>query len=234
MRERAGQRLQLLAADRAARAGADRGRALRRRDHALRRRPGRAPTASAIGRSRVVSPGSRGGRRQGRADGRRCRTCASSIDRDAIARYGINASQVLDVVQTMGGRRSARCSRAAALRICRCGSPPRIAQRCRAASGSCKVADPQRPADPALAARRDPRRGGPGADQPREHPPAHHRRGQRPRPRPRELRRRRRSARSRRKVKLPPGYCDRVGRAVREPAARVARGWPSSCRSRCC
>ena len=47
--------------------------------------------------------------------------------------------------------------------------------------------------------------------------------GQRPRPRHRQLRRRGAAAVAA-EVKLPPGYCDRVGRPVRAPAARRRRG----------
>ena len=46
----------------------------------------------------------RGGRCQAGADRWAPAICALKIRRDEIARYGINASQVLDVVQTIGGR----------------------------------------------------------------------------------------------------------------------------------
>ena len=56
----------------------------------------------------------------------------------------------------------------------------------------------------AAGARRD--GGRPGADQPREGPAPHHGGGQRARPRHRRLRRPRRRPRSQREVRLPPGY----------------------------
>ena len=101
------------------------------------------------------------------------------IKRDEIARYGINASQVLDVVQTMGGRevgevlegqrRFALQARFIAIRAER--GPDREPQGRR----------PEGPADPVVAAGGPDRGGWPRANQPREHPPAHRDGGQRAR-----------------------------------------------------
>ena len=109
------------------------------------------------------------------------------IDRQAIARYGINAADVLDVVETIGGRE---------LGVVLEGQKRFVLQ---ARFGDEVRADLERlrdlrvvaPAEAGAAPRSDspgPTRrysrieDGPGTDQPRPHQPADQRRGQRPRP----------------------------------------------------
>jgi cobalt-zinc-cadmium resistance protein CzcA len=137
------------------------------------------------------------------------------IDRRAIARHGINAAEVLEVVATVGGREVGvvlEGQRRFALTV-RFGPPgARYDRRDQGAEGPLTGGG----ADPARRARDDRRRGRPRADQPRGRQAAGHRRAQRARPRSRWLRRRR-PARGRGLGRGPARLLHRLGRAVREP-----------------
>ena len=144
--------LQLLAAHRAARAGADLGRALGRRRAPLRRRPAAARRTRRTRSSRCCAS-CRGPRTSRPSRPRGCRCCACASTGEAIARYGINADDVLD-----GGRDWsaaspwARCSRGSGASPCRCAST-RGARRPRAhprpAGGSARRATAGRRGSPA-------------------------------------------------------------------------------------
>ena len=127
------------------------------------------------------------------------------IDRQAIARHGLNVADVQDVIETAVGGKVAteiyegerrfqavvRCPSGCAIRSTRSAPSPLTA--------------PARRAGAARSLAEDPGERRPGAGQPRDGEAPHRGRHQRRGPRPRRLRRRTAAA-HRREVKLPAGY----------------------------
>ena len=195
----------------------------------------RRSKAKAAEIERVVEGDPRGGRRRRPSRSRACRCSGSSVDTEALSRYGVPAEA--------GARR--RQGRRAASRSARSSSPG-DASRWSSGSPMAYRDDPnaleqdphpdrERAAAPAHPAR-PPR----GDRRPLDHPArvgraADHRPGQRPGPRHRLVRRGGPGA-DRPRGEAPDRLHDRVGRPVREPAAgreaalhrRAARPWPSS------
>jgi hypothetical protein len=148
------------------------------------------------------------------------------VDREAIARLGMNATDVLDAVETLGGtHRRPRWSRDDSASRFRCDSPRRSAWMRRASRrSSWRV--PAAARCPSIRSLGRVRRGGAAPGEPRERPAAPHHRGQRAgawtsrpsSPRPRRHHRRGRG---------PQGLRARLGRPVREPRRGLGPARPA-------
>ena len=151
------------------------------------------------------------------------RNCASQIDRQRVARYGINVRDVQDVIEmAIGGTPiSTRLRGRAALRH---HGALRRARRAPIAGAIGNILVPTRDggrgaAVPAGATSRS--SNGASIIARRENQPPDLRAHQHPRPRPGQLRRARRRSGSRAAVKLPAGLRRGLGRPVRKPRARA-------------
>ena len=149
------------------------------------------------------------------------------IRRDEIARYGINASQVLDVVQAMGGRAVGEVLEGQRRFDIQVRFTAGVTQRHRE-DPDAEGRRPPGPHDSAVAARRHRRRRGTGADHPREHPSANRRGGERPRHRPRQFRRGRAAGR-----RQSGDAADRATTWSTAASSRTCSGRRSGCCSWC-
>ena len=229
-----GTRLLAHAADRDAVQRADRGRALRRRDQALRRRP-----RDDCARRARRSPGP-SARVPGAADVKLEQTAGLPVlrvrvDRDALRpATGFHVGDVLDTVEAIAVRQGRGDVFEGQRRFPLAGAPGRRGRRLDARGPrDVPVASSARARSIPLGQLADISvEDGPAQISREIGPPAHRRRGQRARPRPRVVRRGRASG-GREGRAAARRLLRRVGRAVREPPSGQRAGCRWSCRSRC-
>ena len=115
------------------------------------------------------------------------------VEPERIARYGINAADVMTVVETLGGAEATQILEGQRRFTAWSWFPESVRRDTRRPSATLLVSAPGGERVPARLAGPHRGAGGAGGDQPRERLPPHRRGGQRPRPRHRELRGRRRA-----------------------------------------